>query len=89
MANTLFQRLVEAEGGSLERIGAWGGSKEGQSLWTLAAIDDRLDVVGPGGMFYQDMHALADAYRREWGGEDRGGGGIIGLVLAGSVPKFV
>ena len=82
VANTLFQRLVEAEGGSLERIGAWGGSKEGQSLWTLAAIDDRLDVVGPGGMFYQDMHALADAYRREWGGEDRGEGGIIGLVLA-------
>ncbi|HEB60474.1 MAG TPA: hypothetical protein ENJ06_01475 [Phycisphaeraceae bacterium] len=73
VAITLLQRLAEQKGGNVTRVGSLGISKEGGSHWILAAIDDRVEVVAPGGDYAQNMHALDEAYFREWGSRDHSG----------------
>ncbi len=71
VAVTLLQRLAESEGGQVLTVGITGISKEGNALWVHAAVDDRLEVIAPGGHPAEDFAALVNAYDRDWGGKDR------------------
>jgi hypothetical protein len=81
MAITLLQRLVEAEGGTVDRVALRGGSKEGFACWMASAVDDRIEVAGPGGFQMEDMHYGLQAYEDNWGCEGQGMGGVDVVAL--------
>jgi len=71
LAITLLQRLAEQQGGTVNTVGSLGISKEGNSHWTLAAIDDRIEVIAPGGHYAENFNNLVKSYYTEWGAKDR------------------
>ncbi|MFQ5748973.1 MAG: hypothetical protein ACE5H3_05880, partial [Planctomycetota bacterium] len=76
VAITLLQRLAQQEGGKVKKVGSLGISKEGNSHWTLAAVDDRVEIVAPGGHYAEDIHRLAQAYYTDWGAKNRFQSGV-------------
>jgi hypothetical protein len=68
VAHTLLQRLVERERGvQVTEIAAMGGSKEGHSHWIVGAIDPRVVVLAPGGMYWHDTGEFLRRYQRDLG----------------------
>jgi hypothetical protein len=64
-ANTVLQRLVEAEGGAIEDIGLHGFSKEGGACWHVSMIDPRMRVAACGGFRLYDSPELIQ-YEEDW-----------------------
>jgi len=68
MAITLMQRLLEAEGGHLNKgVIAHGGSKQGFANWLQAMVDDRVKVSVPINIQLQDYIAGTERYITDWG----------------------
>lgn len=74
VAITVLQRMVERElGVTIDEVGSLGISKEGQSHWLLAAVDDRVAVSAPGGAYAESASDLIAGYRDDWSCQLRGG----------------
>ncbi|MEO0811302.1 MAG: hypothetical protein AAFY60_00470 [Myxococcota bacterium] len=68
VALTVLQRAVEsAWGATVDDIGALGISKEGQSHWILGAVDERVGVLSPGGVFLGSPGTLVERWQSDWG----------------------
>lgn len=67
VALTLLQRIVAQERGvNIREFASAGGSKEGQSHWILGAVDDRVAVLAPGGLYWHDTREMLERYRKDW-----------------------
>jgi hypothetical protein len=80
VAITVLQRVVERELGiQVDEVGSLGISKEGQSHWMLAVVDDRVAVSAPGGAYAEDVNDIVAGYREDWGCQ----------ILDGQPPEFI
>jgi len=82
LAITLLGRLVEQRGGTIEHVALRGGSKEGFASWITSAVDDRVEVAGPGGYQMEDLVFGLQAFEDNWGceGQDPGWASVEELL---------
>ncbi len=64
-AITLLQRIAEEESGIVDRVGLYGGSKEGYACWLASGCDPRITAAACHGFHIQDSRSLA-AYETDW-----------------------
>ena len=70
MAITLLQRVAEERGGTVDKVGLKGFSKEGAACWRASAVDDRIEVANPGGSHKEDKFYALRYQAESWGCEE-------------------
>jgi len=66
-AITLLQRICEERGIRVEKVGFYGGSKEGYAQWFASTVDDRILVSNPVGFQMENFTACIEYMFKQWG----------------------